>query len=204
MNTALPRRDDGFTLVEVLAAIVLAMMVTTLITNTIVVGLQQTRAITARADARAATEVFDAASYVALSRATGVQAVSGANPTERATVQVSVADGDRCYTWVATSTDSSLEWKTGVYPAGTACEPTLPTTGPGITWTAPRTQDRGATFTLLDVTGQPVTGVDRVSLDRVAAIQITRPRDNRPGSGAVTTVRALPVTNAAVNESTAP
>lgn len=185
--------DDGFTLGEVLASIVLALMVTTMLTMTLVRGYEGVRDINHRHDDFGDTQTFEAAAAAALNRAVGVQAVDGADPTARTAIQVAVKAGDDCYTWVASSTETELRWRVGVYPAGTVCTAALSATAPGIDWRAERTQDRPATFRLTDLTGETVTGKDRAALDTAVQVEWTRPKSGEPGRGEVTAVRALPV-----------
>jgi prepilin-type N-terminal cleavage/methylation domain-containing protein len=190
---ALKESDDGFTLVEVLASIVLALMVTTMLTMTLVRGYEGVRDIDQRHDDSRDTQTFEAAAAAAYDRAVGVQAVGGANPAARTAIQVAVKAGDDCYTWVASSTEIELIWKVGVYPAGTVCTPDLPTTGSGIDWRAERTQDRPASFRLIGIAGDTVTGGDRSALDTAVHVEWTRSKSAEPGRGEVTAVRALPV-----------
>ena len=185
--------DDGFTLIEVLASIVLALMVTTMLTMSLVNGYQGVRDINERHDDIRDTQAFEAAAASALDRAIGVQAVDGANPAARTAIQIAVKAGDGCYTWLASATEDQLKWKVGVYPAGTVCTPGLSTTAPGIDWHPGRTQPRTATFRLVNIAGDTVTGDDRVALDAAVQVEWTRPKSNKPGRGEVTAVRALPV-----------
>ncbi len=185
--------DNGFTLVEVLASIVLALMVTTMLTMTLVRGHEGVRDINERHDDFRDTQTFETAAAAAFDRAVGVQAVDSADPAARTAIQVAVKAGDDCYTWLASSTEKTLTWKVGVYPAGTVCTPDLPTTGSGIDWRAERTQDRPAAFRLIDVTGDTVTGDDRNALNSAVQVEWTRPKSSKPSRGDVTAVRALPV-----------
>lgn len=185
--------DDGFTLIEVLASIALALMVTTMLTMTLARGYEGVRDINQRHDDFRDTQTFEAAAAAALDRAVGVQAVDGADPAARTAVQVAVKTGDDCYTWVASSTETELTWKVGVYPAGTVCTADLSTTGSGINWRAERTQERPASFRLIGIAGDTVTGGDRSALDTAVQVEWTRPKSAKPGRGEVTAVRALPV-----------
>lgn len=179
-------------LIEVLASIVLALMVTTMLTMTLVSGHEGVRDIYQRHDDFRDTQTFAAAAAAALNRAVGA-GPNGANPAARTAIQVAVKAGGDCYTWLASSTETTLTWRVGVYPAGTVCTPDLSTTGSGIDWRAERTQDRPASFRLIGIEGDAVTGDDRAALATSAQIEWTRPKSTKPGRGEVTAVRALPV-----------
>jgi type II secretory pathway pseudopilin PulG len=185
--------EEGFTLVEVLASIVLALMVTTMLTVTLVRGYEGVRDINQRHDDSRDTQTFEAAAAAAFDRAVGVQAVDGANPAVRTAVQVAVKAGEDCYTWVASSTETELTWKVGVYPAGTVCTADLSTTGSGINWRAEQVQHRPASFRLVNIAGDTVTSDDRAALATSAKVEWTRPKSTKPGRGEVTAARALPV-----------
>lgn len=185
--------DDGFTLIEVLASILLALMVTTMLTVSLVNGYQGVRDINQRHEDLRDTQAFEAAAATAFDRAVGVQAVDGANPAARTAIQVAVKAGEDCYTWLASTTETELKWKVGVYPAGTVCTAGLSTTASGIDWSAERTQGRPAAFRLTDIAGDAVAGKDRAALDTAVQVEWTRPRSTKPGRGEVTAVRALPV-----------
>lgn len=185
--------ENGFTLIEVLASIVLATLVTTMLTTSLVKGYQGARDINQRHEDLRDTQTFEAAAAAALDRAVGVQAVDGANTAARTAIQVAVQAGADCYTWLASVIEDELRWKVGVYPSGTVCTPGLLTTAPGIDWRAERTQDRPASFRLIDIAGDTVTGYDRAALDTAVQVEWKRPKSIKPGRGEVTAVRALPV-----------